>query len=377
MTYQKILKTTIGILLLGEVVYLSAFAEQNALPESQGEKTTKHVRVAAVEEVRQTREARFPAVTRAASRARLGFTIGGRVTARPVEVGDRVEAGEVLARLDSSEPTNAVLSARGAVAELAARRAQTERDRDRARQLFEAKATTREEVEKTSAAVEALRAAEETAAARLQEAERLLAETELRAPFAGTVTEVLLEPGEHAAAGRTVVVLSGDGGIEVEVEVPESVLASVAVGDEVTVRLPVLGIDAVAGSIESVGRATAGRGRLFPVVARLEPHPSVMAGMTAELAVRIRSAAGALALPVEAIINPGGRRPSVFRLVEDEGGNAIRVEKLRVEVEDLLGESVVVRPVSGDDTGSFLRPGDRVVVAGQHSLLDGELVEVN
>lgn len=377
MSYQTILKTMIGILLLGGVVYLSAFAEQNAVPEEQaGKTTTKRVRVAAVEEVHQSREARFPAVTRAASRAQLGFTIGGRLIERPVEIGDRVKEGQVLARLDSSEPTNAVLSARGAVAELAARRAQTERDHERAQQLFDAKATTREEVEKTAAAVEALRAGEETAAARLAEAERLLAETELRAPFAGTVTDVLLEPGEHAAPGRGVVVLSGDGGVEVEVEVPESVLASVAVGDAVTVRLPVVGVDAVPATIKSVGRTAAGRGRLFPVVARLQPNPTVLAGMTAELVIRIRAADGALALPVEAIVNPGGRRPSVFRLTED--GGALRVEKLRVEVENLLGESVVVVPVSDAGAAStFLRPGDRVVVAGQHSLLDGETVEVN
>jgi multidrug efflux system membrane fusion protein len=373
---QKILKTTISILLLGSVVYLSVFADQATAPAPKTEETLKRVRVAAVEQIENSREVRFPSVTRAAQRARLGFTLGGRLMARSVEVGDRVEAGDVLAQLDGSELRNAVLSAEGALAELAARRAQTERDRDRAERLLNAKATTPEELERTVAAVEALVAAEDSATARLRETQRRLTETELRAPFAGTVTDVLLEPGEHTTPGRGVVVLSGDGEIEVEIEVPESLLAGIHNGDEVTVRLPVLRIDAVAGRIQSVGRAAAGRGRLFPVVVRLAAHSDVAAGMTAELVLDVGSGEGALALPVEAIVNPSGRRPSVFRLVEATATVAQHVEKLRVEVDSLVGTQVIVHSLATTDAAP-LRQGDQVVVGGQHSLLDGESVERN
>jgi hypothetical protein len=69
-----------------------------------------------------------------------------------------------------------------------------------------------------------------------------------------------------------------------------------------------------------------------------------------------------LAVPVGAIVNPGGRKPSLYRL---KGQN---VEKIQVEVGHLIGERVtVIGP---------LAIGDEVVVGGQRGLIDGEQVEV-
>jgi RND family efflux transporter MFP subunit len=381
---QRIKQPLIGLLAIGVAIYLFADGEtevhQGPDAAAVSARAVKRVKVAAVETARDRRELSFSGVVRSARRARLAFSIGGRLVARPVEEGDRVSAGQVLARLDEREIGNAVATAGAAVAELAARRAQSERDRDRAEQLLAAKAATREELEKTAAAVDAVSAAEEAAAARLREAERLLEETALRAPFAGTVTEVHHEPGEFAIAGRPVVTLSGDGELELEVEVPESVIPRVSVGDDAALYLPALGASEILGRVKSLGRTAAGPGRLFPVVVGLPADPEgPAAGMTAELVLRLTSD-DALAVPVEAVVNPGGRRPSVFRLVE--AGGAETVEKVAVEVGSLLGERVTVRGTGSPDGGSpdgagggELAAGDLVVVGGQRGLLDGEAVE--
>lgn len=349
------------VILFG-VIYLSAAAEP--APRSTVEETgLKRVEAAWVEPVESHREVRFAGVTRAAQRARVGFTIGGRVLSRPVEVGQRVNAGDVLARLDEREVRHAVSSASAALSELGARRSQIERDLERARRLYDAKAATHEEVEKTEAALEGLEAAEDAAAVRLAEAERLLDESTLTAPFAATVTDVLLEPGENVAPGQPVVVLSGDGRVEVEVEVPESVLFSIAPNDEVRVSLSLADRE-VPGRIRSVGRTAAGPGRLFPVVADLHDNEA-FPGMTAELVLRLASKPG-LAVPIEAVVNPGGSRPAVFRLAGQ--GNDWHVEKMPIEIGALLGEQVVVRGELGTE--------DRVVISGQLALVDGEQVEV-
>ncbi len=338
----------------------------------------KRVEVTAVEVARDRRELRFSGTTRAARRARVAFSSSGRVVTRPVEIGDRVGRGQLLAQLTDRELTNAVATARATLAELSARRAQSERDRARAERLAAAKAATSEELERTAAAVDALEAAEEAAGARLQEARRRLDETRLVAPFSGTVTDVYFEAGEYARAGSPVVSLSGDGEIEIEVEVPESVIPQVEAGDEVELRLPVLGDVPVAGRIASVGRTAAGPGRLFPVVATVDQAERLVAGATAELVLRLASD-DALALPVEAVVNPGGRRPAVFRIAGDGDGDH-RVEKVQVEVGGLIGEAgdtpegrphrswVIVR--------GELAAGDLVVTGGQRGLLDGEAVEV-
>lgn len=359
---HKIKTLSIGLVTLFSAIYLAADSSEE--PTRSALVDIKRVRVAEVEAAEDRRQLTFSGVTRAARRARLGLPIGGRLVARPVEVGDQVRAGQILARLDDRELTNAVTSARGALEELEARQSQKERDFERVRQLREAKAATEEELEQTASSVEALRSSIMSATARLKESERLMDETRLAAPFSGVITEVLYEPGEMVVAGSQIVALSGSGAMELEVEIPESVIPEVVKGDAAAVFLPALG-KSVGGKIKSLGLAAAGPGRLFPVTVALPETSSLAPGMTAELTLRL-AAATSLALPVEAVINPGGQSPAVFLVRQD--GNGHRVHKLKVEVGSLLDHRVLVQ--------GELAAGDRVVVGGQRGLLDGEAVEV-
>ncbi len=347
---------------LAAAFLLSADSQEN-LPKAP-EPHSKLVAVAQVEPAVEHRRLRFSGVTRAVRRARLSFALAGRMLERPVGVGEVVQAGQVVARLDQRELSNAVARAQGALAELAARRGQSQRDLERTQQLAAGKAATAEEVERSRAGVEALNAAEAAAQAQLREAKRMLEETVLRVPFAGTITEVMLEPGEMAVVGRPVMSLSGDSEIELSVEVPESVMPYIQAGDEVRVDFPVIDRQAL-GTLRSVARTAVGAGHLFPVIIDLPPTPGLAAGSTAELILELATD-GAMAVPVEAVVNPGGHRSAVFRVVED--GQGRRVEKLFVEVGTLLGDRVTVR-------GS-LEAGDQVVVGGQRGLLDGESVEI-
>lgn len=359
---SKIKTLGIGLAVLGGVIYLAADSGDG--PAQKVSPHEKRVRVATVEATEDLRELQFSGITRAARRARLGLPMGGRLVARPVEIGDRVRQGQVVARLDDRELINAVASARGTYEELEARRLQTDRDLERVASLRAAKAATAEELEQTESSAEALRSSVEAAAARLRESERLLGETRLVAPFAGFVTEVLYEPGEMVVAGSPVVAVSGSDSIEVEVEIPESVIPEVARGEKAPVFLPALG-RTVEGEIQSLGLAASGPGRLFPVIVALPGEETIAPGMTAELTLRL-TASASLAVPVEAVINPGGQRPAVFQ-VRTEGG-IDRAYRLPVEVGSLLDHRVLVQ---GD-----LAVGDRVVVGGQRGLLDGEVVEV-
>ncbi len=334
----------------------------SAQPEARDGKkagSVKRVRVAAVESAATSRDVRLTGITRAARRGRLAFTLGGRLAARPVEVGDRVQKGQELARLDSRELANAERSAEAAHAELEERLAQARRDQDRASRLLAAKAATQEEVEQASSTVETLESSLASSQASLAEARRRVGEARLVAPFSGVVTEVLLEPGEHTVAGRDILILAGDGELEVEVEVPETLVPLLSRGAEVWVEMPAMGRGAE-GRIQSLGLTSLGPGRLFPVVASVEVEGAV-AGMTAEVVVRLENAA-AITLPVEAVVDPGGRRPVVFRVRDGV------VERVEVRVGALLDERIVV--------DGALAPGESVVVGGQRGLLDGERVEV-
>ena len=351
----------VGLVLLAGAVFLSlgaGCAESGGAEVERREVAPRHVETAPVTPATATSTLRFAGSVRPVERAVLAFAVGGRLAARPVEVGDRVGAGARLATLDREETSHAAAAAEAAHAEAAAVAAQRRRDLDRVRGLAEKKAATAEELEQAEAASQAAAAAVERAAARRGEARRQAGETALTAPWAGTVTEVWAEPGEYLSKGAPVVALSGDGEMEVEIRVPESLLPDLDAGQAVAVVLP-FGGGRVAGTVTSVGRAAAGAGRLFPVRVALPARGDLVPGTTAEVLVE-REPKGALSLPLTAVLNPGGERPQVF-VVRDGRAHAVPVE-----VATLSGARVTVE--------ADLSPGDRVVVAGVSRLIDGDAV---
>ncbi|MCP4687906.1 MAG: efflux RND transporter periplasmic adaptor subunit [Desulfobacterales bacterium] len=356
--FKKIVSKMLGLFFLGAALLLWVW------PEEQEAAPAVHripvVGVDVVREVTVNRIIRFPGVTRAEKRAALSFAAPGRLASRTVEVGDVVRGGMEVARLDRGQFLNAVNSAEAARGELKIRVEQGERDLRRVERLASVKAATSEELERVAAAAGALKAAYAAATARLDEARRRLKEATLRAPFSGTVTAVMLEPGEWAGPGRPVVEIAGDGGVELRVEVPESVVIRLKPGQAVTAALPFADNLQAPGRIKSVARAAAA-GRLFPVVADLERVGALAPGMTAELLIELETE-GALTIPLGAVLNSGSSRPEAFRAREG------RVSRIPLRLGQIVGDRVVVH---GD-----LAPGDRIVVDGHTILSDGDVVEV-
>ncbi len=318
------------------------------------------VEVAAVEEITSRRTVRLSGVTRAEQRAVMAFSIPGRLVDKSVEAGSQVEKGDELARIDIREYQNKVTMTRATVAELNVRAIQAKRDKRRIEKLADVRAATAEELEQVTAAADAVHAALLVAHARLDEAERVLKEATLKAPFAGTVTAVFLEPGEYAFPGQPVVELSGHGNIELQVEVPENIVMALTEGQKLQVTLPMTDGKQVAGQVTSVSRAAATAGRLFPVVITLEPLPDLVAGMTAEVLFEVERK-GELTIPVTAVLNPGSSSPYVFCL------NGETVRRVPIAVKSFSGKRVVIQ---GD-----LSTNERIVVSGHTMLTDGEKVK--
>ncbi len=322
---------------------------------------TKTVVTEPVKASNHVRTIRFSGVTRSVRRAKLSFTVGERLLERPVEVGDRVERGEIVGKLDDRAFVNAVDGAEARVAELDARIEQVERDHQRMERLVAADASATVELERTVEKRLVLVAGRDRAHAQVREARRTLKEAILRAPFAGTVTDVFLEPGEFATPGAPVVAVSGEKEIEIEVEVPESVMSKLAAGMDVKVDLPLSGRAGLEGRISYMGVSALGPGQLFPVLIALDPSDDVAAGTAAEVTFEI-PAGSAKTAPLAAVINPGGQTPQVF-VVRDG-----RARKVSVEVESIVGDQALLR-------GS-LEEGEPVVSGGHLGLLSGDRVEV-
>jgi len=355
----KIVSILVGLSFLGSALAYAFWPESTEPIFIEPPDVT--VKVTPVTSQGMGREIRFSGITRAEKEAVLSFSVPARMVQRSAKIGDRVARGDVLARLDTREFDYAVAKARASVAETNVRLIQAKRERHRFKRLAEKNVASAEEYEQADTMAGALEASLQAAEAQLQEALRLLSEAVLRAPFTGTITAVHLEPGEWAAPGSPVVELSGEENIELEVEVPESVIGQFREGDRVNVLRPFIDDQPLKGRVASIARAASSSGRLFPVVVALDPTPGLMAGMTAELILELRSAPMPV-VPVGAIVNPGSSRPSVFVLDGD------RVKEVFVELGPFQGDSIAV--------SGMLNPGDRVVISGHTRLSNGRKVKV-
>jgi RND family efflux transporter MFP subunit len=159
----------------------------------------------------QNRGLMFPGTAQATERADLAFRVPGALLELPVNEGDRVIRGQLLARLD---PIDFQLDLDQAKATFE----KAEADYTRYKRLYEREAVSLAEVE-------ANRAQRDVARARHEQARKNLGYTELRAPFSGRVGRKFVENFEDVPAKEVILSLQNLSAIEIVINVPEQVLA--------------------------------------------------------------------------------------------------------------------------------------------------------
>lgn len=308
---------------------------------------------------------RFAGTVRARDRASLTFQVGGVLRSRQVQIGQQVQAGEVLAALYNPELLPARDAARARLSELQAQAEQARREQQRGEQLFQRGVLSAQELEQQSARLAALNASVGSARAALKQSEQLSAESQLRAPFSGRVDALLVEPGEYVAPGQAVMRLASAQGLEVEVRVPAHLLGNLAVGQTLPVWSSLTGTQAegrqAVGRLLELGQGASQAGVLYPLVISLE-SADFRSGDAVEVGVE-RNMGDALRVPLSAVMRSAGGL-AVFRVTEQG-----TVQRVAVIVSDLQGELAIL-------SDSPLQPGDQVVYAGLTRLADGDAVEL-
>ncbi len=180
------------------------------------------VRTARVESATLPLTQTLTATVRPLERATLAARVMGAVTDAQFTVGQNVKAGELLFTLTAAEVPARLAQARAALG-------QSEREAAREAALVQQNATAAD----TALAAEDRR---RIAAAAVNEAEALLAYTRITAPFAGTITQKLVNSGDLAAPGTPLLVVEASDHLRAEVQVPET-FAALPLGTSVPVQL--------------------------------------------------------------------------------------------------------------------------------------------
>lgn len=126
----------------------------------------------------------------------------------------------------------------------------------------------------------------------------------IRAPFAGIVAALDIDPGEAVSAGNSVVTVISDSKLGVEIDLPEIDSIKVNSGDKAEITLDALGDKIFTGTVESVNRTETIVDGVAVYEARIvldEPGENIISGMTAEVTITTDEVKEAIAIPLRAL----------------------------------------------------------------------------
>ncbi len=307
---------------------------------------------------------------------RVSAEIGGAVRSLAVSVGDHVEEGDLIARLDNQtvkgqlaiqqsqvEEGLAELSALEADLQLAEQELSRQNDLKKSGAFSKAKYEDAiQNVAKANANIVRAKAVIETRKATRRLTEITLAKSEIRAPYAGVVSEKLTEIGAYVSAGDAVIALVSDTSLEVEADVPSTRLGGLRAGLVVSFAL------ADGRTFSAVVRALLPtenpmtRTRPVRFTPKFEAPVSGLAdAQTVSVNIPLGASRQVLTVHKDAIIKRGGK--SLVYVVANEIAEARTVG---------LGESTGARI----EITSGLEAGEKVIVRGNERLRPGAQVKI-
>ncbi len=307
----------------------------------------------------------FAAEVRARTETRLGFRVGGKMTSRSAEVGQRVRAGQLLAQLD---PTDLKLAQQASQASTQAAQVSYElaaAEVKRYKELREQGFISALELERRESTLQAQRAQLDQAKAQNAVQGNQAGYTQLVATAAGVVTAVEAEAGAVLAAGSPVLRLAHDGARDAVFAVPEDAAAAVRLlqGQAAALKVrPWGGTTWLPATVREVAAAADPATRTFLVKADLGSIP-VQLGQTLTVLIEQPRRSGITRLPLTAVMQQQGQT-AVWLL--DKAAMTVRVQPVVVAGAD--GNTVVV--------SAGLSPGQTVVTAGVHTLSPGQKVKL-
>lgn len=266
----------------------------------------------------------------AARKSTVASQTSGNIVEIRAREGDRVGNGQILAVIDDTQQRAALAQASAAMA--AAKQqvsladsqlALTEATKNRYEQLYAKKSVSPQEFDEVNARYQAAsaqrdfaRAEQERAGASLTQAQTALGYTQVRAPFAGVVTQKLADVGTLASPGTPVFEVEDTNRYRLEATVDENNMGFVRVGIRVAVNIDSLGRRDISGTVAQIVPVADPASRSFVVKIELPPDARIRAGLFGR-ARFLRGRRDALLIPRTAtfergqlqgvyVIGPGG-----------------------------------------------------------------------
>ena len=331
--------------------------------KAEGGEPIRLVRTLTLAAAADTRLLRYSGAVRARIETALGFRVPGKLVERLVDVGQKVEAGRPLARLD---PTDLKLSLQTAEANVAAARARvkvTDDARARARALNTKGFMADSNLDQADLAFDQAKAALEAAVYARDQAANQIGYADLKADADGIVTEIRADVGQVVAAGTPVVSLARDDEKEVAIAVPEQDVVRFRLDQKVSVRFWADRDLVLAGTVREIAGSADAASRTYAIRVSLADDARVRLGMTATVEAEVPVSEGTIVVPAAALSGEPGK-PRLW--IVDPSAHTV------------APRDVVLGPVAPDGVRilSGVTPGEVIVTAGTQFLTPGRKVRL-
>ncbi len=306
----------------------------------------------------------YSGVTKSHVDAQISFKVNGTVLERPVSVGDTVEAGELLARLDSRDYRVRVQEAQAALAAVNAALRNAEANYERVSGLYENRNASKAELDAARAGAESARAQVAAAREQLHGARLQLSYTEITAPQACTVAQTYVRANENVSSGQPVLRLNCGQCPEAKAYLPETHIGFVRSGMAAQVTVDAYPDRVFEAVVSEIGVATGSAGATFPVTAILVGDcPTMRTGLAADMRFRfaVPGQEGRIDVPTVAV---GEDRDGNFVFVLEQSGETWHARRRGVVIGDITDRATL-------SIAEGLAEGDYIATAGVRRIQDG------
>jgi RND family efflux transporter MFP subunit len=324
-----------------------------------------------------TRTRTFTGFSKADIRAEFAFRVSGTVQRVYVRQGDVIGEDDLIAEIDPVDFEIRVREIEASLAEAKAQAVLTDSDFQRIQRLYERDNVSQGEFESVLAKRESAHARVGSVEQKLEQARRQIEYTRLRAPVRCAIVEVKAEEGESVQAGAPVVEVVTGRNPQVEIAVPEMLIAEISQGAPARVRFSAVPGRTFLGRVTTVGIVPAEGVTTYPVTIELNRSweqltgrsgvNPIRPGMAVEAQMEFGAgAARAHVVPANAVLVDGDGR---FVYVVEAGGDGVGAARRRsVETGQLVAGGIEV--LAG------LADGDKVITAGLNQINDEQQVRL-
>jgi RND family efflux transporter MFP subunit len=284
---------------------------------------------------------------------------------RNVGTGDYVERSLMLAHIRREDLQNQMAQAQAQLDQATAQHTKADQDFQRAKALYSTQSLTKPDYDQSEAAFNATRAAMDNARAALLQAQLLLGDADLKAPFSGYILSRNIDLGSLVSPSTSAFTIADIGRVKVAFGAPDYVLSRIRLGQELTIQTENDAVP-VKGRVTSISPAADTRNRIFAVevtVSNRDRH--LKPGMIASIGLG-EAPHSSISIPLSAIV-PFPSEPDHFAvMVAQERAGRLVANLRKVQLGTTHDNSVAVEG---------LQPGERVVSVGAQLLKDGDPIQ--